>query len=81
MIYVSSGGFFLPDLDPMEVVLFFFVLLLFVWCKQEIPSRDDVKARSTRLDWIFSDLDLSVVVADLLWSWWSLEEPMRSFWF
>jgi hypothetical protein len=36
--YVSSDGFFLPDLDPVEVVSFFFVLLLYVWCKQVISG-------------------------------------------
>jgi hypothetical protein len=46
-----------------------------------VSCRDVVKARSTRLDWNLSDKDLSVVVDGLLWSWWSLEEPVRSFWF
>jgi hypothetical protein len=36
--FVSSGGFFLPDLDPVEVVSCLCVLLLVVWCKQEIPG-------------------------------------------
>jgi len=33
-----------------------------------VSCRDVVKARSTKLGWNFSDKDLSVAVAGLLWS-------------
>jgi hypothetical protein len=82
--------FFIPGTRSGGGSFVFFVLLLCVganWrflvqvCGERrvlvVSCRDVVKARSTRLGWNFSDKDLSVVVAGLLWSWWSFEEPMR----
>jgi hypothetical protein len=88
--FVSSGGFFIPGTKSGGGSFVFFVLLLCVGANRRflvqvrgerrvlvVSCRDVVKARSTRIGWNFSDKDLSVVVAGLLWSWWSFEEPVR----
>jgi hypothetical protein len=88
--FVSNGGFFIPITRSGGGSFVFFVLLLCVGANWRflvqvlserrvlvVSCRDVVKARSTRLGWNFPDKGLSVVVAGLLWSWWSFEEPVR----